>query len=124
MIILQAQKINKSFADQDVLQDISLTIQDKERVGLVGVNGAGKSTLLKCLTGLMAVDSGELSFSSNLSIGYLEQLAEYADGTSIWDAMLESFAGILEKRRRLHEMEADMARGGPDLGKIMERYAL
>jgi ATP-binding cassette subfamily F protein 3 len=123
MIILQAQKINKSFADQDVLQDISLTIQDKERVGLVGVNGAGKSTLLKCLTGLMAVDSGELSFSSNLSIGYLEQLAEYADGTSIWDAMLESFAGILEKRRRLHELEADMARGGPDLEKIMERYA-
>lgn len=123
MIVLQAQKINKSFGEQEVLRDISLTIQEKERVGLVGLNGAGKSTLLKCLTGLLTVDSGEISVAATLSMGYLEQLVAYPDGTSIWDAMLGSFAGILDKRRLMHELEVDMAQGGSDLERIMERYA-
>lgn len=123
MIILQAQKISKSFGEQEVLQDISFTIQEKERVGLVGPNGAGKSTLLKCLTGLTAVDSGEISLAASLSLGYLEQLSEYPDGTSIWDAMLDSFAGILDKRRLMHELEAAMAQGGPELPRIMEHYS-
>lgn len=123
MIILQAQKISKSFGEQEVLQDISFTIQEKERVGLVGPNGAGKSTLLKCLTGLTEVDSGEISLAASLSLGYLEQLSEYPDGTSIWDAMLDSFAGILDKRRLMHELEAAMAQGGPELPRIMEHYS-
>lgn len=123
MIILQAQKINKAFGEQEVLKDISLTIQEKERVGLVGVNGAGKSTLLKCLTGLIAADSGEISLAASLSMGYLEQLSDYPADMSIWDAMLDSFAGILAKRQQIHELEAEMAGGGPDLDKTMERYA-
>lgn len=123
MIILQAQKISKSFGEQEVLQDISFAIQEKERVGLVGPNGAGKSTLLKCLTGLTEVDSGEISLAGSLSLGYLEQLIEYPDGTSIWDAMLDSFAGILDKRRLMHQLEAAMAQGGPELPRIMEHYS-
>lgn len=123
MIILQAQKINVAFGEQEVLRDISLSIQAGERVGLVGVNGAGKSTLLKCLIGLMIPDSGDISSSSALAMGYLEQLAEFPEQTTIWEAMLESFAGILEKRRWLHELEAAMAEAGPELTKIMEEYA-
>ena len=123
MIILQANKINKSFGEQEVLKDISLTIQEKERVGLVGINGAGKSTLLKCLTGMMAADSGEISMAASLSMGYLEQLASYPDGASIWDVMLDSFAGILAKRRQMHELEIKMAQSRDELDRIMERYA-
>ncbi|HWQ76248.1 MAG TPA: ABC-F family ATP-binding cassette domain-containing protein [Syntrophomonas sp.] len=122
MIILQAQKLNKSFGGQDVLKDVHLTIQDRERVGLVGVNGAGKTTLLKCMIGLLAPDGGEITYASGLALGYLEQLAEYEDRTTIWDAMLESYAGILEKRRQLHELEAAMSAGADDLDKLIDRY--
>ena len=123
MIILQVQKLNKSFGDQEVLKSINLTIQDRERVGLVGVNGAGKTTLLKCMAGLLSADSGEVSYSSDLSMGYLEQMADYEDGMSIWDAIMGSYAEILNLRTRLNEMEAQIARGGPDLEKDMQRYA-
>jgi ATP-binding cassette subfamily F protein 3 len=123
MIILQVQKLNKSFGEQEVLKSINLTIQDRERVGLVGVNGAGKTTLLKCMAGLMPADSGEVSYSSDLSMGYLEQMADYEEGTNIWDAIMGSYAGILALRTRLHEMEEQIARGGPDLEKDMQRYA-
>ena len=123
MIILQVQKLNKSFGDQEVLKSINVTIQDRERVGLVGVNGAGKTTLLKCMAGLLSADSGEVSYSSDLSMGYLEQMADYEDGTSIWDAIMGSYAEILNLRTRLNEMETQIARGGPDLEKDMQRYA-
>lgn len=123
MIILQVQKLNKSFGDQEVLKSIHVTIQDRERVGLVGVNGAGKTTLLKCMAGLLPADSGEVSYSSDLSMGYLEQMADYEDGTNIWDAIMGSYAGILTLRTRLNEMEEQIARGGPELEKDMQRYA-
>ena len=123
MIVLQAQKINKSFADQQVLHDVSLSIKVRERVGLVGVNGAGKTTLLKCLNGLMAADSGEVSFSTGLTIGYLEQLADYEEGITIWNAIMASYSGILNLRYRLNELEAAITRGGSELEKNMARYA-
>jgi ATP-binding cassette subfamily F protein 3 len=123
MIILQVQKLNKSFGEQEVLKNIHLTIQERERVGLVGVNGAGKTTLLKCMAGLLSADSGEVSYSSDLSMGYLEQMVEYAEGTTIWDAVMESYAEIINLRIRLNEMEEQIAQGGPDLEKDMQRYA-
>lgn len=122
MIILQAQKINKSFADQHVLRDVSLTVQARERVGLVGVNGAGKTTLLQCLAGLLSPDSGQVSYSSDLSMGYLQQLADYEDGTTIWDAIMDRYAEILQLRIRLTALEDQISRGGPDLDKDLQRY--
>ncbi|HPF20745.1 MAG TPA: ABC-F family ATP-binding cassette domain-containing protein [Syntrophomonas sp.] len=123
MIILQAQKINKSFADQHVLRDISLTLQVRERVGMVGVNGAGKTTLLQCLAGLLLPDSGEISYSADMSMGYLQQLADYEDGITLWDAIMESYAEVLQLRSRLTALEEQIARGGPDLNKDLQRYA-
>ncbi len=123
MIILQAQKIHMSFGEQEVLRDISLAVQEKERVGLVGVNGCGKTTLLKCLTGQMLPDSGQLSRIPFLSVGYLEQLPEYPAETSIWDVMLESFTGLLEIRHQLHQLESAMSNSEEtELPAVMKRY--
>ena len=61
MIILSAQNIAKAFGVNTVLRDVSLTVQQGDRIGLVGVNGCGKSTLMRILAGLDAQDSGEIS---------------------------------------------------------------
>jgi len=58
MIVFQIQKLSKSFGDKEVLREVSLAVQEKERVGLVGVNGSGKTTLLRCLTGELQPDCG------------------------------------------------------------------
>src|SRR5665647_2031190 len=99
MIVFQIQKLSKSFGDKEVLREVSLAVQEKERVGLVGVNGSGKTTLLRCLTGELQPDAGEVIQSSSLSLGCLEQMTDKRPGITAWDAVMESFTHLIEKRK-------------------------
>ncbi len=73
MILLGAHNLTKSFGARPLFTDISLVLEEGERVALIGPNGAGKSTLLKILAGQISPDSGSLSLKKGLTIGYLEQ---------------------------------------------------
>ena len=123
MIIFQVNKLNKSFGDNEVLREVSLAVQEKERVGLVGINGSGKTTLLRCLTGELQLDSGEIMISSTLSLGCLEQMPVNQPGVTAWDAVMESFAHLIGKRQMIHVLEEKMGKAGTDLDKVMEQYA-
>ena len=73
MIILSVQNVAKSFGVNAVLRDVSLTVQQGERIGLVGVNGCGKSTLMRIIAGLDSQDSGEIALVRGTRVGYLAQ---------------------------------------------------
>ena len=73
MSLLTANNISKSFGDLDVFSGVSLSVPQKGRIGFVGDNGSGKTTLLKILVGLDEPDSGTVSYSKDLTIGYLPQ---------------------------------------------------
>jgi len=123
MIVFQARSISKSFGDKEILKSVSLSVNDKERVGLIGVNGSGKTTLLRCLTGQLSPDTGEVYMSNLISTGYLEQLPQPQKGSTAWDLIMDSYSGLIEKREMLGKLEKEMGRGGPDLDKLMDRYA-
>ncbi len=123
MIIFQVNNLNKSFGDKEILKGVSLAVQEKERVGLVGLNGSGKTTLLRCLTGELQPDAGELMISSTLSLGCLAQMPDIQPGISAWDAVMEIFANLIEKRHLLQELGIKMGQAGSDLDKVMEQYA-
>ena len=72
-MLVTLDKICKSFLDEVVLKDVSFSINENERIGLLGVNGAGKSTLLNIITGILPFDSGTRTVKSSLEIGYLKQ---------------------------------------------------
>lgn len=72
-MLLSMEHISKSFSGKPILRDISFTVEEGMRYGLIGVNGAGKSTLLNILIGEMEQDTGEISKSGNLTVGYLKQ---------------------------------------------------
>ena len=76
MIILRANDLSKNYGENVVLDRISFTVEEGERLGLVGPNGAGKTTLLRILTGNLESDAGEFSFAGNPTVGYLEQSAD------------------------------------------------
>ena len=78
-MLLQLTDVNKIYNGAPLLKHISLTIEDRDRIGLIGVNGCGKSTLLKLITERILPDhiqegDGEIIKSSHTSIGYLEQM--------------------------------------------------
>ncbi|MCG7346119.1 ABC-F family ATP-binding cassette domain-containing protein [Sporosarcina sp. ACRSL] len=109
MIVLQVNGISKSFSGTDILQNVRLEVQHRDRVALVGRNGAGKSTLLKIIAGEMSADSGDLIMPKDVQVGYLEQHAGIDSPLTIWDEMLTVFEPLLEMEKRLRKLEAQMA---------------
>ena len=109
MVLLQAVQISKSFGSHRVFAGISLTVQEGEKAGIVGVNGAGKSTLLKILTGSLAPDAGEVTRARNLSLSYLAQDGGLESGRSIWDEMLTVFTPLIDMEKKLRAMERQMS---------------
>ena len=108
MLILNAQNITKAFGAQPLFRDISLTVNDGDRIALIGPNGAGKSTLLKILAGEVAPDSGELSTRKRARVAYIAQESSFpADATvrSVLEAALER-AGAPENNREQRLREA------------------
>lgn len=108
-MLLQANDISKSYGTTAVLTHISLQIEERERVGLVGVNGAGKSTLLKIIAGELSADSGTIYISKETKLGYLAQNSGLQSERSIWDELFEVYAPLVEAERELRRLEAAMA---------------
>lgn len=73
MSVLQIHHLDKSYADVSLLRDISLTLEEGERVGLVGINGSGKTTLMRIIASLESYDSGQIQVPANRRIGLLRQ---------------------------------------------------
>lgn len=127
MIILQVNQLSKSFLSDEILSDVKLEIQHRDRVALVGRNGAGKSTLLKIIAGQMSYDSGEIIIPKDITIGYLEQHAGLESKRTIWEEMLTVFETLKKQETRLRELERQMA--DPSVyeneavyARIMEEY--
>ncbi|WP_019638171.1 ribosomal protection-like ABC-F family protein [Paenibacillus fonticola] len=127
-MLLQATNITKRYGVTDVLTGISLQVQDRDRIGLVGVNGAGKSTLLQILANEMSYDEGQIFKAKETTIGYLAQNSGLQSERTIWAEMLDVFAPLLDTERELRAMEkeiAALAGGSSDsvYEDLLERYA-
>ena len=123
MIILQANKIERSFAGEVLFDNISLQVDERDRIALVGKNGAGKSTLLKILVGEEEPTSGEINKKRDLSLSYLAQDSLFESSNTIYDEMLHVFDDLRKTERTLRQMELEMGeKTGADLEKLMQDY--
>ncbi|MEK3980146.1 ABC-F family ATP-binding cassette domain-containing protein [Psychrobacillus sp. FSL K6-2836] len=121
MIVLQVNQITKSFNGEDILTNVKLEVQDRDRVALVGRNGAGKSTLLKIIAGEMSYDSGEIIMPKNIRLGYLEQHAGLESKLTIWEEMKTIFSHLINSEKELRSLESQMA--DPSIYEDSEAYA-
>lgn len=123
MIILSAQHIAKSFGVNAVLRDVSLTVQQGDRIGLVGVNGCGKSTLMRILAGLDAQDGGEISLVRGLRVGYLAQQNMVTSGETVWDELQKVYEQVFAMEKKLRELEDEMAHAHTDAQRFAQLSA-
>lgn len=125
MIILQGNKLERSFSGDVLFQNISLQVDERDRIALVGPNGAGKSTLLKLLVGEEMPTSGEVNTKKDLTLSYLAQNSRFESDKTIYEEMLKVFEALRQDEKRLRQMEMDMATvSGQDLTQLMMDYDL
>ena len=123
MIILQANKIERSFAGEVLFDNINLQVDERDRIALVGKNGAGKSTLLKILVGEEEPTSGEINKKKDISLSYLAQDSRFESENTIYDEMLHVFDDLRRTEQQLRQMELEMGKkSGDDLDKLMSDY--
>ncbi|GGG21312.1 ABC-F family ATP-binding cassette domain-containing protein [Paenibacillus abyssi] len=119
-MLLQVSDISKNYGVKSVLSHISMQIQERERVGLVGVNGAGKSTLLQIIAGELTADSGTIYKAKETRIGYLAQNSGLQSDRTIIEEMRAVFSELLNVEQELRELERQIA--DPKLHDDSKRY--
>jgi ABC transport system ATP-binding/permease protein len=81
--IINAQKISKSFGAKPLFEDVSFTVSEGSRIGLIGPNGSGKSTLMRILAGTEEPDSGNVAIRKRLRLAYVEQDSHFETGQNV-----------------------------------------
>lgn len=104
-MLLSLQNLGKSFGDTIVLQNINATVDNTERIGIVGENGAGKTTLLRILCGEYYPDEGELLKTRGVTLGYLEQNSKLDETLDVYGEMRNAFAPVLEAMAAMQVLE-------------------
>ncbi|MDY2510992.1 MAG: ABC-F type ribosomal protection protein [Ruminococcus callidus] len=125
-MLLQLTDVNKIYNGTPLLKHISLTIEDRDRIGLIGVNGCGKSTLLKLITEKILPDhmqegDGEITRSSHTTIGYLEQMGGLEKEQTVWHEMHNVFQPLLDAQARMRELETELASGSETVAEEYHR---
>ena len=125
MILLALQDVRKSFGTHEVLKSVSFTLQNGERMGMVGVNGSGKSTLMKIIAGQETADEGSVNIQKGLRIGYLAQQGELTGEETVQETLESVFEPQRRMEAELRALEAEMAESGADpeaLRRLGGRY--
>ena len=127
-MLLKAEHIHKVFNGEPLLTDVSLQIEDTDRIGLIGANGCGKSTLLKLLLGQLLPDhmqegDGQIVRAAKTSVGYLAQSAALDSESTVWAEMRSVSSALLETQARLHDLEAEMQAGSMDNAAEYDRLS-
>jgi ATP-binding cassette subfamily F protein 3 len=133
-VLAQLRNVSLSFPDKKVLEDVSFTVYPEDRISLAGENGAGKTSIFRILKGTLTPDTGEVSLSRGVRIGYLEQdfagMEEDAKRTCM-EVALEPFRSLIELERRIEVLASELGGVGErertsevlaDLGEAQHRF--
>ncbi|NME82241.1 ABC-F family ATP-binding cassette domain-containing protein [Clostridium sp. SM-530-WT-3G] len=108
MIVLSCKNICKSYGVTEVLKDVTFSINEGDKIGIIGSNGEGKSTLFKILTKELAQDSGEVFVDKNKTLGYLSQHLALDSDNTIYDEMLSVFDDLQRLEKKIADLELKM----------------
>ena len=107
--MISVNNIGVEFGVKPLFSNVSFVVNDNDRIALVGKNGAGKSTLLKILYRLQSPTSGNVSVSNDTTIGYLPQVMNLKDDTTVREEASKAFAGISSLKAELDRLNAELA---------------
>jgi len=117
VLVLSASNITKSYVDKKILENISFFVEEKDKIGLLGLNGAGKTTLFEIISGNVEPDSGEIFIKSTMKIGYLKQHTKVDSDLTMYEECLTVFEDLIKMEERIHslaELISEKSNAGDD----------
>ncbi|WP_100330312.1 ABC-F family ATP-binding cassette domain-containing protein [Bacillus xiapuensis] len=121
MSILTVNQLSHGFGDRAIFDNVSFRLLKGEHIGLVGANGEGKSTFMNIITGQLQPDEGTISWSKNVRVGYLDQHAVLARGSSIRDVLKTAFQYLYHLEAEMNELFNRMGdSSAEELEKLLE----
>lgn len=128
MIVLSCNNLYKSFGIDSILENICFTVNEGDKIGIIGINGTGKTTLMKIISGEYGYDGGDIYTSKDCEIGYLQQNTNFLSNNTILEEVLEVFKPLIDMENYLRDLENRIAEEGsknnsPILDKLMNDYS-
>ena len=124
MIDISVKDLVKFFViGENLLDGLSFEIQEGERVAILGRNGCGKTTLFKILTGEMDYDDGQVYVNPNKKLGLISQIPRFPEGFTVADVLRSAYGPLLRTKRRMEQLELEMASGEASLLAEYDRLA-
>ncbi|KAB3531320.1 ABC-F family ATP-binding cassette domain-containing protein [Alkaliphilus pronyensis] len=121
MSILTVKDLSHGFGDRGIFNNVSFRLLKGEHIGLIGANGEGKSTFMNIITGKLEPDEGQVEWSKNVRVGYLDQHTILHRGLSIKDVLRTAFKYLFDMENQMNEICNRMADAAPEeLEKLME----
>lgn len=124
--MISVEGLTVEFGVKPLFSDVSFVINERDRIALVGKNGAGKSTMLKILCGLQKPTGGMVSVPSDTTMGYLPQVMNLQDDTTVIDETRKAFAGVTRMKERVDALNRELAERtdyeSEDYLKLVERF--
>lgn len=136
MSILQVKDLYMGFLDETLFRNVSFSVDEKDKIGIIGINGSGKSTLIKILLGLenneidpKTKERGSISKSNNLKIGYLSQNPVFNQYNTVFEELMDVFQEVKEDYHRIQNLtqilavdSEDFDKNMQELGEVTSRY--
>jgi ATP-binding cassette subfamily F protein uup len=123
MAIFTLRSLKKDFGIKEILKDGSFSLDEGDKVGLIGTNGSGKSTLLKMIAGLEPIDSGEIWVNSSAKIVYLPQQPDLDESHTVLEQVFADSGEQMALVREYEEISDKLAHGQGDHDKLMARLS-
>ncbi|PSB34451.1 ABC-F family ATP-binding cassette domain-containing protein [Stenomitos frigidus] len=123
MSIFTLRSLHKDFGIKEILHDASFSLDDGDKVGLIGTNGSGKSTLLKMIAGLESIDSGEMLVNPSVRIVYLPQQPELDDDRTVLEQVFADSGDQMALVREFEEISDKLAHGHGDQDQLMAKLS-
>lgn len=125
MSIVTVKNMSHGFGDRAIFEDVSFRLLKGEHVGFVGANGEGKSTFMNIITGHLMPDEGNILWSNNVRVGYMDQHAVLNKGLSIRDALRDAFKYLFDLESEMNSLYEKMGDCTPEeLEKMLDRTAI
>ena len=128
MLVLSCSNITKTFVIDTILDSLSFTVEDGDKIGVIGLNGSGKTTLFNILNGDIQQDSGEIYIQRDMKVGYLKQHINLESNKTVFDECLEVFIPLIKMEKNIRNLEQEISIEGANgetekLATLMDEYA-